>query len=157
MTMIVFENVVRKLKLGRIVKSRYWRWRSWWPFNESFWLAVILRAAFKVRKLESLFYSINTYLQKTTTCIGLQAEHIFSKNTQYAYFFDFGHGFCRFLSMFQKLHLLVVKRIGTNFYCIVLLFVWAQEVCLRFLKSHFKLEMLIFLSFMLSFLVALFN
>ena len=31
-------------------------------------------ATFKVRKVESLFYKINTCLQKTTTCIGLQAE-----------------------------------------------------------------------------------
>ena len=126
-------------------------------FQRTFLTGCYSKSAFKVRKLESLFYNINTYLQKTSTCIGLQAEHIFSKNIQYVYFFNFGRGFCRFFSMFQKLHLLLVKRIGTNFYCIVLLFVWAQEVCLRFLKSHFKLEMLIFLSFMLSFLVALFN
>ena len=32
------------------------------------------------------------------------------------------------------------KNIWNNFYCIVLLFVWAQRVCLRFLKSYFKLE-----------------
>ena len=37
-------------------------------------------ATFKVRKCESLFYKINTFLQKTTTCIGLQAEQIFSVN-----------------------------------------------------------------------------
>ena len=37
-------------------------------------------ATFKVRKCESLFYKINTFLQKTTTCIGLQAEQIFSEN-----------------------------------------------------------------------------
>ena len=29
---------------------------------------------------ESLFYKINTCLQKTTTCIGLQAEEMFSVN-----------------------------------------------------------------------------
>ena len=28
-------------------------------------------ATFKVRKFESLFYKMNTFLQKTTTCIGL--------------------------------------------------------------------------------------
>ena len=37
-------------------------------------------ATFEVRKFESLFYKINTSLQKTTTCIGLQAEQIFSAN-----------------------------------------------------------------------------
>ena len=38
-------------------------------------------ATFKVRKFELQFYKINTCLQKTTTCIGLQAEPIFSVNT----------------------------------------------------------------------------
>ena len=37
-------------------------------------------AILKVRKFESLFYKINTCLQKTTTCIGLRAEQIFSVN-----------------------------------------------------------------------------
>ena len=37
-------------------------------------------ATFKVSKLESLFYKFNTFLQKTTTCIGLQAEQTFSVN-----------------------------------------------------------------------------
>ena len=36
-------------------------------------------ATFKVRKFES-FYKINTFLQKTITCIGLQAEQVFSVN-----------------------------------------------------------------------------
>ena len=35
---------------------------------------------FKVRKFESLFYKINTFLQKSTTCIGLQTEQILSVN-----------------------------------------------------------------------------
>ena len=38
-------------------------------------------ATFKVRKFESLFFKINTYLHKTTTFIGLQV------------FFDFGRSF----------------------------------------------------------------
>ena len=37
-------------------------------------------ATFKVRKFESLLYKINTCLQKTITCIGLQAQQIFSVN-----------------------------------------------------------------------------
>ena len=36
-------------------------------------------ATFKVRKFE-LLCKINTFLQKTTTCIGLQLEQIFSVN-----------------------------------------------------------------------------
>ena len=34
-----------------------------------------------VRKFESLFYKLNTCLQKTTTCNGFSAEQIFSVNT----------------------------------------------------------------------------
>ena len=55
-----------------------------------------------------------------------------------------------FLCYFQNLQLLVVKKIWTNFCCIVLLHLWAQKECLRFLKSYFKLEILIFLSFLAS-------
>ena len=44
-------------------------------------------ATFSVRKFESLFCKINTSLQKTTTCIGLQAEQIFSVNILNKFFF----------------------------------------------------------------------
>ena len=113
-------------------------------------------ATIKVRKFELLFYKINTFLQKTTTCIGLQAEQIFPVNTWYTYFFNFGRGFCGSFSM------LFSKVPGSlqntwNFSCIVLLFVWAQKLCLRFLKSFLKLEILMFLSFGVSFLVDMFN
>ena len=38
-------------------------------------------ATFKVRTFESLFYEINTFLQKKSTpCIGLKAEQILSVN-----------------------------------------------------------------------------
>ena len=37
-------------------------------------------ATFKLRKFESLLYKIDTCLQRATTCIGLQAEQIFSVN-----------------------------------------------------------------------------
>ena len=43
-----------------------------------FWLRQY--TVFKVRKLESLFYKINSCLQKTTTCIRLQTEQILSLN-----------------------------------------------------------------------------
>ena len=55
-----------------------------------------------------------------------------------------------FMCYFRKLQLLVVKNWNKFFY-IVLLFVWAQKVCLRFLKSYFKLETLILLFFAVSF------
>ena len=115
-------------------------------------------ATFKVRKFESLFYKINTCLQKTTTCIGLQAEQIFSVNIWYTYFSILGVAFAvSFLCYFQKLQLLVVRKFWTNFCCTVLLYLWAQKVCLSFLKSYFKLEILIILSFVVSFLVDTFN
>ena len=46
------------------------------------WKALTLRyyATFKVKKFGSLLYKINTCLQKTTSCIGLRAEEIFSVN-----------------------------------------------------------------------------
>ena len=70
-------------------------------------------ATFKVRKSESLFYKINTCLQKTTTCIGLRADEIFSVNILYIIqiynicilqiFFDFRRGFCgSFPVLFSK-------------------------------------------------------
>ena len=73
-------------------------------------------ATFKVRKFESSFYEINTFLQKTTTCIELQAEQIFSLIIQYIYFFNFGRDFCGSFSMFiQKLQHLVIKKIEIIF------------------------------------------
>ena len=91
------------------------------------------------------------------TWIGLRAEQIFSVNIYYTYFSILGVTFTfPFLCYFQKLQLLV-KTFSTNFCCIVLLYLWAQNVCLRFLKSYFKLEILIFLSFVVSFLVDMFN
>ena len=90
-----------------------------------------------------------TYLQKTTICIGLQAEQIFSVYINKYFFFNFGRGFWGSFSIFFQL--LAIKNFWNNFYCIVLLFVWAQKVCRRHLKSYFKLEVLIFLSFMVSF------
>ena len=37
-------------------------------------------ATFKVKKIQPLLYKIDTCLQKTNTCTGLQAEKIFSVN-----------------------------------------------------------------------------
>ena len=83
------------------------------------------------------FLQNNTWLQTTTTCIELQVEQIFSVNIEYIYFFNF---LVLLLCYFQKLQRLVIKNLWNNFCCTVLLFVWAQKMCLRFLKCYFKLE-----------------
>ena len=63
-------------------------------------------------------------------------------------FFCFGCGFCGFFpTLFTK-----APALWTNFCCIAILYLWAQKVSLRFLKSYFKLKILTFLSFVLSFL-----
>ena len=108
-------------------------------------------ATFKVRKFESLFRKISKCLQKTTSCIGLRLEQIFSVNTNIHVFSILRLAFAiLLLCYFQKLQLLVEKNIWTDFGCILLLFVWSQKVCLSFLKSYFKLEILTFLSFVMS-------
>ena len=55
-------------------------------------------ATLKVRKFESFFYKINTFLEKITTYIGFQAEQIFYVYIIYM-FFNFGSGFCGSASM----------------------------------------------------------
>ena len=50
-------------------------------------------ATFKVREFESLFNKINTFLQKTTTCIGMQAKQIYSVNIKYSCFSILGVAF----------------------------------------------------------------
>ena len=79
-------------------------------------------------------------------------------NIIFCYFSNFGHGFRGpFFMLFLKAPTFCRKKFWNNFCSIALLFVWAQKVCLRFLKSYFKLEILIFLPFMVSFLADMFN
>ena len=86
-----------------------------------------------------------------------QAEQVFSVTIWYEYFSNFGRGFWGSFSMlFPKASASCGKK-KKFFCCIVLLFVWAQKVCLRLLKFYFRLEILIFLSFVVSFLVDMFN
>ena len=114
-------------------------------------------ATFKVRKSGSLFYKINTCLQKTTTCIITSRANILSKYIIYI-FFNFARGFYgSFPMLFPKAPAYCCTKFWTNFCCIVLLYLWAQKSCLRFLISYFKLEILIFLSFVVSFLVDIFH
>ena len=117
---------------------------SFWKHEQMYY------ATFKVREFESLFYKINTFLQKTITGIRLRAKRIFLVNIKYTYFSILFLAFAApFLCYFQRL--LVVKKNWSNFCYIVLLHLSAQKEYLRFLKLYFKLEMLIFLSFVVSF------
>ena len=80
---------------------------------------------------------------KTSTWNELQTEQKISVNIWYTYFFNFGHCFCGFFSMlFPKAPTYCGKKNWNNFCCID---------CFRFLKSYFKLETLISLSFAMPF------
>ena len=60
------------------------------------WIKVLQYATFKVRKFASLFYKINTCLQRNSTCIGLQADQMLCKYT-ILIFFQFWVWVLRFL------------------------------------------------------------
>ena len=100
-------------------------------------------ATLRVRIFESLFNKINTFLQKNYHLhwIAVRANILFKYIIYIPPPPHFGCGFCSFFStLFPKAQLLVVKKNWHSFCCIVLLLLWAQKVCLRFLKSYFKLE-----------------
>ena len=84
---LTYLKAVEKLQVNRSLINFF--------FVLIFFLVLRYYGIFKVRKFESSFYKINKCLQKTTTCIRLQTEQIFS---------NFGCGFCSSFSMyFQKL------------------------------------------------------
>ena len=61
--------------------------------------------------------------------------NILSKYVIYI-FFHFGRGFyVSFPMLFPKAEASCCKKFWTNFCCILLLYLWAQKVCFRFLKS----------------------
>ena len=61
---------------------------------------------------KSLFYKINSCLQRTTTCIGLQTEKIFSVDILHIYFSNFWRDLCGSFTIFsQKLQFLVLKKL----------------------------------------------
>ena len=62
--------------------------------------------------------------------------NILSKNLKYIYFQVSQF----FLGSVSRTSVSCDKNVWNNFFCIVLLSVWAQKVCLRFLISYFKLE-----------------
>ena len=66
-------------------------------------------ATFKVRKFESLFYKINTCLQKTATWIADRTNILCEYSM--IFFFIFGHGFCGSFSVFpEKLQFPTIKK-----------------------------------------------
>ena len=66
-------------------------------------------ATFRVRKIESYFYKINTFLQKTT-CTGLQAEQKFSRYIIYISFQFFGVTFAVSLLLLPKAPAFFVEK-----------------------------------------------
>ena len=97
-----------------------------------------------------MFYKFNICLPKTTTCIGLQAEQILSVNILYLYIFNFGRCFCGFFYMlFPEGPAPCDKNILNSFllYC-TSIYMISKSVS-KILKIYFKLEILIFLFFVL--------
>ena len=92
----------------------------------------LTRLLFKVLcylQSEKMFYKIGTFLQKATTCIGLQAEQIFSVNI-----FQIWVWLLRLLSyvISGSSSFLFSKKCWTNF-CwllieLIFLYLWAQKV-----------------------------
>ena len=83
-----------------------------------------------MRRFKPLFYKFNTSLQKTTTCIGLHVEQISFVNIQYLYFFsvlDVAFA-ARFLCYFQKLQLLVIKKIEIIFSARICIFMSSKSM-----------------------------
>ena len=124
--------------------------------------------------MNEVLLKVLCYLQCEKICVVfLQNEYMFAKNYHLNWivpranilskyiihiFFNFGRAFCGSSTMlFPNAPTSCCKKILNNFCCIVLLYLWAQKACLRFLKSHFKLEMLIFLPFVVSLLGNMFN
>ena len=99
-------------------------------------------------KFESLFYKINTCLQKNFHFHWIGGiANILCKNriyNIYIYIYIYsilGVAFVAFAisfpCYFQKLQILVVKKIWNNFCCIVIVFVWAQKLS-QILKIFFQ-------------------
>ena len=115
-------------------------------------------ATFKVRKCESLLCKINTCFRKNYQLHWIAGRvNILSKGIIYIIFQFWRWLLWLFFWYLQKLQILAVKKLWTDFCCIVLLFLRAQKERLRFLKCYFKLKILIFLSFMMFFLLVMFH
>ena len=136
------------------------RWKEWHPICKfslikfAFSAGIMLPSTWE--NLSRCSKKINTCLQKkTTTCNGLQAKQTFSDNI---HIFQFWMWFLRFLSYFisKSSSFFLKKKLNwLLLHCI--LYLWAQKVCFRFLQSYFKLEILISLTFLVSFLVDVLN
>ena len=121
-------------------------------------------ATLKLRKFESLSYKINTCLKKLPLVLDCgQSKYSLWIFNIYIYIYIRSISILvlafvvPFLCYFLKLQILMIKKFWNDFCCIVFLFLWAQKVHLRFLKSDFKLKILTYLSLMVSFLVDMFN
>ena len=67
-------------------------------------------------------------------------------------FFNFGHGFCSsFPVLLPKAPASSCKKKFELVFAALYCYIYELNKCLRFLKPHFKLEILIFLSFVVSF------
>ena len=132
-----------------IFKQRYFCLNTWFSCFLIFQkFDAILRyyAAFKLKKCESLFYKIDTFLQKNYHLHWIASRANFLSKYMIYIFFNFGRNFCSFFSFVisKSSSLFVVKNIWINFCYSVLLYLWAKKGCIRFLKACFKLEILIF-------------
>ena len=111
-------------------------------------------ATFKLRKFQSLFYKIHTknFWKKLPLALDCkQGKYSLLLYNIHIFSILGVHFPVHFLCYFKKLQVLVVKKFWNYFSSIVLVFVWAQKACPRFLKSYFKFEILFFFSFLTSF------
>ena len=125
-------------------------------------------ASFKVRKVDLLFYKIITFLQKKkkkkiTACIGLQVEQIlYIYICHICYIYVIYIQFCEWGLLFAVPFFFVISKSSSflwwkNFAALYFYLYELKKWFPRFLKSCFKLEILLFLYFVVSFLVDMFN
>ena len=124
-----------------------------------FTIAICLRyyATFKVRKFELLLYKINTCFQKNYHLHWIAGRvNILSKDI--INIFQFWTWLLRFLSyIISKSYSFLLQKHSEQIFATLYFYIYELKKCLKFLKSYFKLEIIIFLSFPVSFLVHMFN
>ena len=86
-------------------------------------------------------FKVLCYLQSEEIWIAvLRNWYIFGKSFHLHLIVGKAYIICKYISYryFQKLQLLEITKFWNNFYCIVLLFVWAQKACLRIFEILFQ-------------------
>ena len=86
-------------------------------------------------------FKVLCYLQSEEIWIAvLRNWYIFGKRFHLHLIVGKAYIICKYISYryFQKLQLLEITKFWNNFYCIVLLFVWAQKACLRIFEILFQ-------------------